>query len=149
MTHPRWAITVGQRSAEVVHEGVQTPRFVRKSVVSRLGFEPRTRGLKVPCSATELTARGIIADSRLDRDDTCESGETALATALAVGLVARFLPSGRGSARVHRFGFHPSHCGLFRTCVRIEAPTPVAHLAGHCPWGHFEASEPGVRGCGT
>src|SRR6188768_2668739 len=31
--------------------------LLRPSLVSRVGFEPTTKGLKVPCSTTELPAR--------------------------------------------------------------------------------------------
>jgi hypothetical protein len=33
-------------------------RMDERDVASRVGFEPTTKGLKVPCSATELPARG-------------------------------------------------------------------------------------------
>jgi hypothetical protein len=36
--------------------GRQSAPSTREMLVSRLGFEPRTRGLKVPCSAAELPA---------------------------------------------------------------------------------------------
>ena len=38
-------------------------------MVSPLGFEPRTRGLKVPCSATELRARTVVCVKQAERID--------------------------------------------------------------------------------
>src|SRR5215208_5546504 len=40
-----------------------SPRRSPLRLVSQVGIEPTTRGLKVPCSATELLARTLAPDS--------------------------------------------------------------------------------------
>ena len=52
-------------------------------LVSPLGFEPRTRGLKVPCSATELRARAgpYHVQKRGQRDPAMPSGSVTDAVA--------------------------------------------------------------------
>jgi hypothetical protein len=44
------ALVSAKESSGVTHSPI--------GLASRVGFEPTTKGLKVPCSATELPARG-------------------------------------------------------------------------------------------
>ena len=46
-----------KRPSDSPAEGLQEAHSEREIVVSPVGFEPTTRGLKVPCSAAELRAR--------------------------------------------------------------------------------------------
>ena len=54
---PPWLSTWLSNRPSTAHEDLHDPIFTRGMVVSRVGFEPTTQGLKVPCSAAELPAR--------------------------------------------------------------------------------------------
>ena len=54
--NPGDARFLGSRVDDVVFDGLDDGGPLRESLVSPLGFEPRTKGLKVPCSTAELRA---------------------------------------------------------------------------------------------
>jgi hypothetical protein len=47
------------RRLRPARRAVRTGSSCSKLLASRVGFEPTTKGLKVPCSATELPARDL------------------------------------------------------------------------------------------
>ena len=75
-------------------------------MASRVGFEPTTKGLKVPCSATELPARGTLLSLRTRQ----MRSPPYRARVLTVGrherqdLPQRLLATGEEAQEVHRGG---------------------------------------------
>jgi hypothetical protein len=85
--HPKPVSGINRNSVkdQVTPERQASPE-PRHSLVGRVGIEPTTRGLKAPCSATELTAR---SDSRQERLTVRHSAQQSCSTKGCSGMLFR------------------------------------------------------------